>query len=359
MFASERITATETGFKTEYRVRNSSRTEIIRNVVVTDQVSPDWQATEIDPNCKITGTLLRCALDTLDPGTRIKLHMAFNAPEGAADDAKAHAPSGTGDAANVLTTLDFTLENFAAVFSATEFWGVLKTSFAYAVFGTLAAILLGLFAALLLDRKFAGRGILRGIFLFPYVAPVIAVAFAWVILLDPFSGSVNTYLKETGLIEGSINFLGDRNAEFSFFGLSFTIPLALSTVIAFEAWRYFPLSFLFILARMQSINTEVYEAAKMDGASPLQIFRYISLPQLVGIMSVLFLLRFIWTFNKFDDIFLLTGGASGTRTLVVSVYEHAFAVSNLGAGAAVAVTVFCLLLTFSLLYFRLAPGDEL
>ena len=92
-------------------------------------------------------------------------------------------------------------------------------------------------------------------------------------------------------------------------------------VIAFEIWRYFPLSFLFILARMQSFPEEVYDAAKIDGASPLGIIYYISLPFLIGIMSILFLLRFIWTFNKFDDIFLLTGGNAGTRTLL-KCYEH-------------------------------------
>ena len=78
----------------------------------------------------------------------------------------------------------------------------------------------------------------------------------------------------------------------------------------------------------------------------------------MGIMAVLFLLRFIWTFNKFDDIFLLTGGAAGTRTLTVNVYEQAFALSNLGAGAAVAVVVFLVLLCFSVIFFKFSPEDE-
>jgi len=140
--------------------------------------------------------------------------------------------------------------------------------------------------------------------------------------------------------------------------LEFEFPMALTTVITFEAWRYFPLSFLFILARMQSISTDMYEAAEIDGATPLQQFWYLSLPQLLGILSVLFLLRFIWTFNKFDDIFLLTGGAAGTRTLTVDVYEQAFAVSNLGAGAAVAVVVFFVLLFFALIFFKFSPQDD-
>ena len=163
-------------------------------------------------------------------------------------------------------------------------------------------------------------------------------------LLDPFSGIINELLQETGATEGPVNFFGKRSVPVPIFGFTWEFPVALTTVIAFEAWRYFPLSFLFILARMQSFSSEIYEAAKMDGATPLQQFRRISLPQLAGILGVLFLLRFIWTFNKFDDIFLLTGGAAGTRTLVVDIYEQAFAVSNLGAGAAVAVVVFFVLL---------------
>ena len=218
---------------------------------------------------------------------------------------------------------------------------------------------LGLFAAQLLNTAFKGRNILRGLFLFPYVAPVIAVAFAWVLLLDAGpGGTFNAMLIQMGATEGSINFLGQRAIPYSVFGIQFEFPIALTTVIVFEAWRYFPLSFLFILARMQSVNSEMYEAAEIDGATPFQQFWSISLPQLVGILSVLFLLRFIWTFNKFDDIFLLTGGAAGTRTLTVDVYEQAFAVSNLGAGAAVAVVVFLVLLVFSLIFFKFSPQDD-
>ena len=185
------------------------------------------------------------------------------------------------------------------------------------------------------------------------------MAFAWVLLLDAGpGGTFNAMLQQMGLAEGPINFLGQKHIEFQILGFTWKFPMALTTVIAFEAWRYFPLSFLFILARMQSISSDMYEAAEMDGATPLQQFWYLSLPQLVGILSVLFLLRFIWTFNKFDDIFLLTGGAAGTRTLTVDVYEQAFAVSNLGAGAAVAVVVFVVLLSFAILFFKFSPQDD-
>ena len=209
----------------------------------------------------------------------------------------------------------------------------------------MGALIVGLFAALLLNKSFRGQGILRGLYLFPYVTPVIAVAFTWVTLFDPFSGSANALLLQMGVMAEPINFFGAK-------------PQALIMVTVFEIWRYFPMSFLFILARMQSIDTDMYEAADMDGASPFQKFWYLSVPQLAGILSVLFLLRFIWTFNKFDDIFLLTGGSAGTRTLTVDVYEQAFAVSNIGAGAAVAVVIFAMLVVFSVFFFKYGSQEE-
>ncbi|WP_152500073.1 sugar ABC transporter permease [Labrenzia sp. THAF82] len=345
----------------EYRLRNSSRTEEIRNVVVKDQVPDGFNVAVVPDACALDGRALTCTIGTVEPGwsERLRLEgtvteafLSANRPE------RASEPEVSGDANNVLTNFDFTFENFQRIFSADEFWSVLRVTFYYTIFGTGGALVLGLFAAQLLNTVFVGRGFMRGLFLFPYVSPVIAVAFTWVVLFDPFSGTVNALLTKMGVVSDPINFFGQRAIEYSIFGIQMEFPLALTTVIAFEAWRYFPLSFLFILARMQSINTDMYEAAEMDGATPLQQFWYLSLPQLMGILSVLFLLRFIWTFNKFDDIFLLTGGNAGTRTLTVDVYEQGFALSNLGAGAAVAVVVFVVLVTFATLFIRFSPKEE-
>ncbi|MEM6462843.1 MAG: sugar ABC transporter permease [Pseudomonadota bacterium] len=345
----------------EYRVRNSSRQDAIAGAGFTDTIPEGLTPTSIDERCIVEGRELTCRLGDIAGGFRDRIRIEATAQQSYLQNAlnpRDSRPVITGSADNVLTNFEFSLENFERVFSSSEFWHVLRVSMYYTIFGTAGALVLGLFAAQLLNTKFAGRGLLRGLFLFPYVAPVIAVAFTWVVLLDPFSGTLNSILQQIGIIGSPINFFGERAVTISFFGLQFDFPVALSTVIAFEAWRYFPLSFLFILARMQSISTEMYEAAEIDGATPLQQLWYLSLPQLAGILAVLFLLRFIWTFNKFDDIFLLTGGAAGTRTLTVDVYEQAFAVSNLGAGAAVAVVVFIVLLTFSLLFFKFSPKDE-
>jgi multiple sugar transport system permease protein len=331
-----------------YRLRNSSQDQPISGVSFRDTIPDGLTVTEIDPRCTLEDDTLACDLGDWEGGFRDELMVPVTVGQSYLDgnirpqDIEAEVK---GRSSNVMTNATFTLDNFKRVFNGQEFWTVLWTTLFYTVFGTVGALLFGLFAALLLNKSFRGQGILRGLYLFPYVSPVIAVAFAWVILFDPFSGSANALLIQMGVTQESINFFGQR-------------PLALIMVTVFEIWRYFPLSFLFILARMQSIDTDMYEAADMDGASPFQQFWYLSVPQLLGILSVLFLLRFIWTFNKFDDIFLLTGGNAGTRTLTVNVYEQAFAISNIGAGAAVAVVIFGCLLLFSVFFFRFISQEE-
>ncbi|WP_226554673.1 sugar ABC transporter permease [Celeribacter naphthalenivorans] len=332
-----------------YRLRNSSPSSEITGVTLEDTWPEGLTlAGELDPRCEIAEGILSCDLGDWEGGYRETLNIPVVTEQAWFDtvgDVEDTPVEVNGKASFVLTNNEFTLKNFVSVFDGGEFFSVLGVTLFYTVFGTVGALVMGLFASLLLNHSFRGQGILRGLYLFPYVAPVIAVAFAWILLFDPFSGSANALLVQMGVMDQAINFFGER-------------PLALIMVTLFEIWRYFPLSFLFILARMQSISTDMYEAADMDGASPFQQFWYLSLPQLLGILSVLFLLRFIWTFNKFDDIFLLTGGNAGTRVLTVNVYEQAFAVSNIGAGAAVAVVIFACLLLFSVFFFKFMSKEE-
>ena len=360
------IEQVEDSAKIQYRFRNSSINYPLRSVTFSDKLPIGLAIKTIDPRCSIydetqkQGKLLVCKLGKLDAKDRGKIEIQVQADTKFSNLKKVlknSVPVTKFETYNVLTSLDFTLINFKKVFSAAEFWDVLKVSIYYTVFGTAGALLFGLFAALILQKHFPGRPVVRGLMLFPYVAPVIAVAFSWIVLFDPFSGALNAMLIQMDVVTAPINFFGQRNLEILIFGFSFRFPLALTMVIIFEIWRYFPLSFLFILARMQSIPSDIYEAAEIDGASPMQQFWFLSLPFIAGILAILFLLRFIWTFNKFDDIFLLTGGNAGTRTLTVSVYEQAFAISNLGAGAAVAVVIFALLLIFALIFIRFAPKD--
>jgi multiple sugar transport system permease protein len=220
-------------------------------------------------------------------------------------------------------------------------WGAAITSVVYAFVSTSLTVLVGLGAAMLLNRPFRARGATRAVFLIPYVAPIVSVAFVWRWLLDPRpSGVVNDVLMNLGLIDLPVAYLAERG-------------LALLLVIIFEAWRYFPFAMLMILARLQAVDRTLYEAADVDGASDWQKFWFVTLPELRYVIGAIFLLRLMWTFNKFDDIFLLTGGGFGTKVLPVLTYEFSFRLRDFGKGAATAMILLAILVVFLFFYVRI------
>ncbi len=239
------------------------------------------------------------------------------------------------------------LDNYVKVFNDFAFkyqdpthLGAALTSIVYSFAATILTVLIGLLAALLLNQPFRGRGLTRAIFLFPYVAPIVSVAFVWRWMLDPRpSGVFNDILMRLGLIKMPMGFLS-------------TSGLALLLVIIFEAWRYFPFAMLMILARLQAIDKTLYEAAEVDGANTWHKFLYITLPELRYVLGAIFLLRLMWTFNKFDDIFLLTSGGFGTKVLPVLTYEFSFRLRDFGRGAATAMILLVTLVIFMALYVR-------
>ncbi len=254
-------------------------------------------------------------------------------------------------------TLDFSLENYEEVVGDRDFLELLRTTLIYAVVGTSVSILLGLWAAMVVQRAFPGRSLVRGLILFPYVVPVVAAALLWRTMLNPQLGILNSWIQSV-FNTGSVDFLTSRSFELEVFGLELGLPAAFTMVILFEGWRSFPFAFLFILARLQALPAELYEAAQVDGATTVQSFIYITLPQLRGVFAVLFLLRFIWTFNTFDEIYLLTGGAGGTQVVSVQIFEYLFGRSDIGAASALSIVLAIVLAVLLLLYFRFVPAEE-
>jgi multiple sugar transport system permease protein len=253
----------------------------------------------------------------------------------------------------------FTLNNFDNTFTAPTFWSALATTLTYSVLGTTGAVGLGLVAALALRRPFRGRGLVRAVMLLPYVAPIVAATFAWSTMLNPQFGVVNHWGTRLLGWDQPIAFLSQRTNEVSIFGLTFGVPTALLTVIAFEAWRSFPFAFLFLTARLQAVPATLEEAATVDGATLTQRFRYVVLPQLLPTIAVLAVLRFIWTFNNFDDIYLLTGGGAGTEVVAVSVFNALTARGDIGGAAAQALVLAAILAALIGLYmWRFAPREE-
>jgi len=222
------------------------------------------------------------------------------------------------------------LANYARAVTDPELWHALGVTLAYALCGVSLSVGLGLAAALAVNQPFRGRGVFRALFLFPYVAPAVSVAFVWRWLLSPVYGVVNWALQSAGAVDGPVAWLS-------------TEPLAFGVVVAFEGWRYFPFAMLFILARLQAVPQELYEAARVDGAGPWQRFRHVTWPELRGVLALVFAVRFLWTVNKFDDVFLLTGGAAGTRIVPLWIYDTAFRLHDFGTAAAGSVLLLGLL----------------
>jgi multiple sugar transport system permease protein len=194
--------------------------------------------------------------------------------------------------------------------------------------------------------------------LLPYVAPVVAATFVWSVMLNPQFGIINHWgAKYLGWDE-PIAFLSQRSADVSVLGLDVGVPVALLTVVFFEMWRSFPFAFLFLTARLQAVPASMEEAALVDGATPTQRFRHVVLPQLMPTIAVLALLRFIWTFNNFDDIFLLTGGGAGTEVVSVRVFDYLTARGDIGAASAQALVLAGVLIVLVAVYFRFAAREE-
>ena len=350
------ITENQSQLKILYRLRNSSLIESIDDVKFSDKLPKNIKPINLDSRCKFSSNKIKCNFGKWEAKYKENFEILIQHIDNKKINKniiKLQKPNLSGKADNILLTMKFTLKNFKKVFIENDFIDLLLTTFYFTFFGTVGAIIFGIFAAQLVNQKFYGRTFMRSILLFPYVGPVVALAYTWTLLLDPNSGTLNALLVNFQIIDQPINLLGQKYIMMNILGFEIKLRLALTTVIFFEIWRYFPLAFLFILARLQAVPKDLYEAAEVDGAGPLKKFIHITLPQITAIISILFMIRFIWNFNKFEDIFLLTGGASGTRTLPINVYQQGFGVSDIGMGSAVSIVIVLLLIIFMFIYFKL------
>jgi multiple sugar transport system permease protein len=245
-----------------------------------------------------------------------------------------------------LDELVFTTDNLATVWGSPRFWSAATTTVTYAAASSAGAILVGLAVALALRQPFRGRGLIRALVLVPYILPVVAATTIWKTLLNPGYGLVNAVGTEWLGWAEPIAFLTTTSRDVG----PFEIPVALTTVIAFEVWKTFPLAFLFITARLQVVPGDIEEAAQIDGAGKTRVFWHLLLPQLAGVMALLAVLRFLWSFQNFNDIYLLTGGAGGTEVLAVRVYSELVVRADIGTASATGLLMTGMLLVVVAVY---------
>jgi multiple sugar transport system permease protein len=238
------------------------------------------------------------------------------------------------------------LANFRELLAKGEFWRSLANTLIWTL-GTLSLqLLFGVLVALMLHQNMVFRSLARSLVLFPYFLSTVVAVLVWRWLFNDLYGIVNHMLMWSGILDMPMDWLG-------------TMPNAMLSLIFIGAWKYFPFVVIAVLARLQSIPDELYEAATIDGAGPIARFFDVTLPQLKSVLVVIVLLRAIWDFKEFDLIYLLTGGGPviSTQTLSLMVYKEAFALNQMGAASAVAVLMMIVMLTFMILYLRKARAE--
>ena len=241
----------------------------------------------------------------------------------------------------------WTFANFARLASDKFFLEALAHTFIYAFVALTFEFLLGLGLAVLLDRSLRGRTLFRSALLIPMMLPPVVVGVVWRLMLNPDFGAVNGTLKSAGVNTEALTWTASA-------------ALALASVIAVDIWQWTPFMFLVLLAGLQAIPQEPYEAAVIDGSSTWQTFRHVTVPLLKPAILIALLLRTMDLLRVFDQIFILTQGGPGFATETVSLYIYRTAFRFFDFGYAAAMSFVLLLLTniVSVGYIRLLQRQE-
>jgi multiple sugar transport system permease protein len=220
------------------------------------------------------------------------------------------------------------LRNYQILWEDRSFRQAVQNTFVYTISSVFFKFWLGLLGALLIQRAKRFGNILAGAILLPWIIPSVVIALTWRNLLDPLYGGVNQFLLQTGIIERGFPWLG-------------SYATAMPSVIMVNVWQGIPFFAVMMMAGLSSIDQELYEAARIDGASAWRCFLHVTLPGLRYVILVACLLSTIWTFNNFTEVFLLTGGGPAGATKLYSILSWEYAIGGLriGVGVAVAMTM--------------------
>ncbi|GAB2896068.1 carbohydrate ABC transporter permease [Streptomyces mayteni] len=228
-----------------------------------------------------------------------------------------------------------------------DFWPVLRHTLVFTVGATVLPFLVGFALALALDSGIRASGFLRGLLLFPWVIPGVVVSFLWMWIFNANYGVLNGLLVRAGIIEEGVSWLGDPTT-------------AMIAVIVTKSWASFPWMMVMLLAGLQTVPRELHEAASVEGAGAVRRFFTVTWPAVRGIAAIALLLEFIWNFQHFDTIYVLTGGgpAGATETFSVAVYQEAFRGFDLGRATALGGLWMLLLLLLVGVYLRISEREN-
>jgi len=230
-------------------------------------------------------------------------------------------------------------ENYAELLDKQKFHDTIIRTFYWMGLSVALKLVLGLIGATLLNAAIPGKGLFRVLVMPPWVIPVAIGCIGWLWLYNGYFGIISGVAQRIGLIDGPIEFLAHKTSAFY-------------SAVVTDVWVGTPMVTLFLLAAMQGVSRDLYEAAWVDGASRWYRFRRITIPQIMPVIVSMALLSAIWTFNSFEIIWILTQGGprGGTTTLIIDTYKTAIGNYKFGEGAARAVVIVILLAIFSTAY---------
>jgi multiple sugar transport system permease protein len=236
------------------------------------------------------------------------------------------------------------LGNYTDALGSSQFWEAMETTVLFTAISVSLELVIGLAMALVMHQAFRGRALLRAVVLVPWAILTVVTAITWRTIFEPELGFVNTMLSSLSLPGADVVWLGQEG-------------YALGVMIFADVWKTAPFMALLLLAGLQGIPDDLYDAAKVDGASTWQRFRGVTLPLLTPAITVALIFRTLDALRIFDLPYVLTKGANGTETLSLVAQKELVVNRNTGLGSALAVLTFITVMTVSFLYIRFIGGN--
>ncbi len=238
-------------------------------------------------------------------------------------------------------------QNYVELFSDKYFWESLWVTLLFTLGAVVGHFILGIVFALLLNTRVKGRTVFRVALLLPWIVPEVVTALTWTWMYNTTYGIINHTLMAIGLINNPISWIGDPST-------------ALLALIITVIWKGYPFVMITVLAGLQAIPLDLYEAAEIDGASGWGKFLYVTVPGLKNVVLITAILDSIWWFKHFTIIHAMTGGGPvrATEVLSISVHRNAFTNFKFGYASSLAIVIFIICITITLIYQRVLTGGD-
>ena len=239
------------------------------------------------------------------------------------------------------------LGNYAQILSDRSFWAITLNTAYWAIGSTVFAFLIGFGAALVVQRDFFGRGLLRGLLLIPYVISYVAAAYVWRWLYHSDFGLISGTLYDLYIIDSPINFLDSTS-------------LVMPALIVANVWKEFPFAMIMLLAGLQTVPQQLLNAARVDGANAWNRFWHVTVPTLRGVIIITTILLFVGNLNSFGLVWIMTAGgpANASQIWITEVYTLAFQSLQYGRASAYSVILFIVMLCLGYFYVRALAGNR-